>query len=139
MYSSDSSRGIYKTTDGGLSWTQTLSLQDPVGIIEISVAPENFGVQYAAAWEKERKAWNFMGSGTGSAIYKSTDAGGTWKRISTENSGFPQGEGIGRIGLAAFDEKTIYAIVDNQDRRPSERKAVSSLVKQLEGFWTRSF
>ena len=61
LYSSDSSRGIYKTTDGGLSWTQTLSLQDPVGIIEISVAPENFGVQYAAAWEKERKAWNLWG------------------------------------------------------------------------------
>ena len=130
LYSSDNTRGIYKTTDGGVSWTQTLSLEDPVGIIEISVAPENFGVQYAAAWEKDRKAWNFVGSGTSSGIYKSTDAGTTWKRIATENSGFPQGEGVGRIGLAAYDAKTIYAIVDNQDSRPSDRKEVLSLTKQ---------
>ena len=141
LYSSDSTRGIYKTTDGGVSWIQTLSLEDPVGIIEISVAPDNFGVQYAAAWEKDRKAWDFVGSGTGSGIYKSTDAGATWQRISSENSGFPKGEGVGRIGLAAYDTKTIYAIVDNQDRRSSERKAVSSLTKQdfetmsLEGFF----
>ncbi|MEC7454352.1 MAG: glycosyl hydrolase, partial [Bacteroidota bacterium] len=66
LYSSDNARGIYKTTDGGNTWKQTLALQDPVGIIEISVAPENFGVQYAAAWEKDRKAWDFVGSGTGS-------------------------------------------------------------------------
>ncbi len=141
LYSSDSSRGIYKTTDGGASWTQTLSLEDPIGIIEISVAPENFGVQYAAAWEKDRKAWDFVGSGTGSGIYKSTDAGASWRRISTKNSGFPQGKGVGRIGLAAYDSKTIYAIVDNQDRKPSERKTVTSLAKQdfetmsLEGFF----
>ncbi|MEC7454164.1 MAG: glycosyl hydrolase, partial [Bacteroidota bacterium] len=116
-------------------------LQDPVGIIEISVAPENFGVQYAAAWEKDRKAWDFVGSGTGSGIYKSTDSGDSWKLISSSQSGFPQGEGVGRIGIAAYDAKTIYAIVDNQERRPRESKVKQALAKQdfesmsLEGFF----
>ena len=141
LYSSDNARGIYKTTDGGNTWKQTLSLQDPVGIIEISVAPENFGVQYAAAWEKDRKAWDFVGSGTGSGIYKSTDSGDSWKLISSSQSGFPQGEGVGRIGIAAYDAKTIYAIVDNQERRPRESKVKQALAKQdfesmsLEGFF----
>ena len=141
LYSSDSTRGIYKTTDGGKTWKQTLTLQDPVGIIEISVAPENFGVQYAAAWEKDRKAWDFVGSGTGSGIYKSTDSGDSWKLISSSQSGFLQGEGVGRIGIAAYDAKTIYAIVDNQERRPRESKVKQALAKQdfesmsLEGFF----
>ncbi|MEC8238800.1 MAG: glycosyl hydrolase [Bacteroidota bacterium] len=141
LYSSDSTRGIYKTTDGGNTWKQTLALQDPIGIIEISVAPENFGVQYAAAWEKDRKAWDFVGSGTGSGIYKSIDSGDSWKLISSSQNGFPQGEGVGRIGIAAYDAKTIYAIVDNQDRRPREAKVKQSLTKQdfqgmsLEGFF----
>ena len=141
LYSSDSARGIYKTNDGGKTWKQTLTLQDPVGIIEISVAPENFVVQYAAAWEKDRKAWDFVGSGTGSGIYKSTDSGNSWKLISSSQSGFPQGKGVGRIGIAAYDVKTIYAIVDNQDRRPREGKVKQSLTKQdfesmsLEGFF----
>ena len=141
LYSNDNARGIYKTTDGGITWKQTLSLQDPVGIIDISVAPENFAVQYAAAWEKDRKAWDFVESGAGSGIYKSTDSGKTWKLISSAQSGFPQGEGVGRIGLAAYDAKTIYAIVDNQDRRPSENNVKQSLTKKdfeemsLEGFF----
>ncbi|MCK5402463.1 MAG: glycosyl hydrolase, partial [Flavobacteriaceae bacterium] len=78
-------------------------------------------IMYAAAWERERKAWDFIGSGENSAIYKSLDGGGSWLKITDEKTGFPTGVGVGRIGLAAFDENTVYAIVDNQFRREKEK------------------
>ena len=108
--------------DGGKSWNRTLFVNDQTGIIEMDVHPSNFNIIYAAAWDKDRKAWNFRGSGAGSAIYKSTDAGNTWTKISVEGSGFPTGEGVGRIGLAVVDENTVYAIHDSQFRRDKQKE-----------------
>ncbi|MGB7841202.1 MAG: glycosyl hydrolase [Salinimicrobium sp.] len=122
LYSKNTERGVYKTTDGGKSWNKTLFINEQTGIIDISQVPGNYNIMYAAAWDKDRKAWNFREAGPGSAIYKSTDAGSSWKKISTPESGFPIGEGVGRIGLAAFDENTVYAIVDNQNHRPKEKE-----------------
>lgn len=118
LYTENADRGLYKTQDGGENWTKTLTLQDDTGIIDVAHAPDNFNIQYAAAWQKDRKAWDFKGSGPESAIYKSSDAGDTWTKISTRGSGFPTGGGVGRIGLAVFDTETLYAVLDNQDRRP---------------------
>ena len=122
LYSSNNERGVYKTTDGGKTWSQTLFVDDVSGVIDLQHAPNNFNVMFASSWTKDRKAWNFDGSGNNSGIYKSTDAGNTWTKVSTEKSGFPTGIGTGRIGLAMFDENTIYAIHDSQFRRPSEDK-----------------
>ena len=66
---------------------------------------------------KDRKAWNFDGDGSSSGIYKSFDAGKSWKKLTTAESGFPIGEGVGRIGVAVFDNNIVYAILDNQFRR----------------------
>jgi len=123
LYSPNSERGIYKTTDGGNTWSQTLFVDDKSGIIDLQYAPDNFNIMYASSWTKDRKAWNFDGSGENSAIYKSTNAGNTWIKISTKESGFPIGKGVGRIGLAVFDEHTIYASHDNQYRRPNNSKS----------------
>ena len=140
LYSKSNARGIYKTTNGGQTWEQTLVLPDPTGIIELSVLPGNYNIQYAAAWEKDRKAWDFTGSGANSGIYKSTDAGNSWTLISTPQSGFLQGEGVGRIGLAAFDANTLYAIVDNQARRPRFDTPQAKLKKQdFEGISLEAF
>ena len=140
LYSENPTRGIYKSMDGGQTWQHTLELNNTTGIIEISVAPEDFNIQYAAAWEKGRKAWHFTGSGSASAIYKSTDAGQTWQKITTLESGFPQGNGVGRIGLTAFNAQTIYAIVDNQDRRPPKPGAEKKLTKKdFEGISLEAF
>lgn len=121
LYTKNNERGIYKTIDGGKTWKQTLFVNDETGIIDVAVASDNFNTLYAAAWQKDRKAWNFKGNGEGSGIYKSTDAGTTWQLISTSNSGFPTGEKVGRIGLFAVNSITIYAVVDNQNLRPSAK------------------
>ena len=140
LYSPNTMRGVYRTMDGGATWENTLYINNTTGIIELSVAPENFAIQYAAAWQKERKAWNFTGSGAASGIYKSTDAGASWTLISLSSSGFPQGKGVGRIGIAAFDSQTLYAICDVQDRRPKERNHVEGLKKaDFEGISFEAF
>lgn len=120
LYSTNKERGIYKTTNGGDTWKNTLFINEDTGIIDVSVVPGNYNMMYAAAWDKDRKAWDFRESGSGSAIYKSTDAGSSWEKISTPKSGFPTGEGVGRIGLAPYDENTVYAILDNQAHREQE-------------------
>ncbi len=132
LYSPNQERGVYKTTDGGKTWNKTLFVNNQTGIIDLAVAPNNFNVMYAAAWDKDRKAWNFTGNGVGSGIYKSTDAGTTWNKVSLENSGFPTGEGVGRIGLAVFDENTLYAVHDNQSRRKKSdlKKGQDKLTKE---------
>lgn len=123
LYTPNENRGVYKTTDGGKTWIKTLYINDITGIIDIAHAPYNPTILYAAAWEKDRKAWDFIGNGNGSCIYKSTDGGSSWTKISTAASGFPTGEGVGRIGLAVFDENTVYAVHDNQFRRPEDKKS----------------
>ncbi len=132
LYSKNDERGVFKTSDGGKTWNKTLFVNDQTGIIEVTVDPNNYNLMYASSWDKDRKAWNFRGSGEGSAIYKSTDAGTTWTKVSGEDSGFPTGEGVGRIGVAIYDENTVYAIHDNQFRRKedSDDKKKEDLTKE---------
>jgi photosystem II stability/assembly factor-like uncharacterized protein len=114
LYSKNKNRGVYVTKDGGNTWKKTLYIDDGTGIIDMAYTPNSFNIMYATAWEKDRKAWNLNEGGKSSAIYKSIDAGETWDNISKEDSGFPVGVGVGRIGIAVFDENIIYAVLDNQ-------------------------
>ena len=128
LYSSNQERGIYKTVDGGKSWKKTLYINQDTGIIDLAVAPNNPKVIYAASWQRERKAWNFNGNGQYSAIYKSTNGGDSWSKISG-NNGFPNGKGVGRIGLAVYDDDTVYAFHDSQFRRQKDLDKTSSVEK----------
>ena len=123
LYSSNPERGLYKTTDGGLTWNRTLYAGPESGVVDLIMEPGDPEVLYAATWHRERRAWNFIESGAASAIYKSTDGGDTWARLTNPKSGFPTGEGAGRIGLdiVQADGKTIlYAAIDNYGRRPKK-------------------
>ena len=133
LYSSNNQRGVFKTMDGGKTWSKKLFINKNTGIIDIAFAPENFKVMYASSWERERKAWNFDGDGKNSGIYKSINGGDSWIKIS-DNSGLPEGNGVGRIGLAVFNENTVYALHDNQFRRKNEKKKSASNVLTKEDF-----
>ncbi|NNE31344.1 MAG: glycosyl hydrolase, partial [Winogradskyella sp.] len=138
LYSPNDERGIYKTTDGGKTWTQKLFVDNVSGIIDLQHSPENYNVMFATSWTKDRKAWNFSGNGANSAIYKSTDAGETWTKVSTEKSGFPTGEGVGRIGVAVYNDDVVYAIHDSQFRRPDTDKKSDNRGLTKEDFKTMS-
>jgi len=122
LYSPNAERGIFKTFDGGKTWKNVLFINENTGIIDISASPTNANILYAASWERGRKAWDFDGDGENSAIYKSNDAGSTWTKLTDEKSGFPTGSGVGRIGLATFNDAIVYALLDNQNRRPEVKK-----------------
>jgi len=122
LYSKNINRGVYVTKDGGKNWDRTLYINDVSGIIDMSETPGDFNIMYATSWEKDRKAWNFDEDGYSSGIYKSIDGGDNWSLISNDESGFPTGTGIGRIGIAIFDKDIAYAVVDNQNFRESTEK-----------------
>ena len=119
LYTKNTERGIYKTSDGGKTWKQTLFINNETGVIDMTVAPDNATILYATSWQKDRKAYNFKGNGSGSGIYKSVDAGTTWQLLSTAGSGFPNDENVGRIGIASFNENIVYVVLDNQNKKPS--------------------
>ena len=126
LYTTNKERGMYKTTDGGKTWKQTLFINDSTGVIDCIVDPSNPSILYASAWQRDRKAWNFSEAGRGSGIYKSMDGGDTWSLISISSSGFPSNVSgnIGRIGLCISPQNTkvLYAVVDNQNRKQKEKK-----------------
>lgn len=134
LYTPNKERGVFKTIDGGKTWNQTLFIDENTGIIDISNVKSGFNVLYAAAWERNRKAWNFKGNGENSAIYKSIDAGENWSKLTIPESGFPQGTGLGRIGVSAFDENTVYAILDNQFRRDASTGSVTDTKLKKDDF-----
>lgn len=104
-------RGVYRTTNGGKSWERVLYISDSVGAVDIELAPDNPDLVYAAMWRNERKPWTIIsGANKIGGIYKSTDGGSTWKKMT---SGLPQGL-IGKIDLAvsAADPNRLYALVE---------------------------
>ena len=128
-YTFNEQRGLFKTTDGGKTWNKVLYISEKVGVVEVVMDPTDNKTLYVATWERDRKAWNNVESGEGSGIYKTTDAGITWKGLT---NGFPAGKHVGRIGLdvCASKPNVIYALLDNQAPRPEEKKTkepISSL------------
>ena len=132
LYSENPNRGVYSTSDGGVTWRQALSVNNETGAIDLVSDPSNPNVIYASTWERSRSAWNFKESGSGSGIYKSTDAGRTWNLLTNAQSGFPHGIGVGRIGLDIVrfkNEIVLYAVVDNQFIRPDKEQEKDVLTK----------
>lgn len=128
LYSPNKERGVYKTTDGGATWKQTLYVDENTGAVDMDINPQNPNELYAAVWYRTRSAWNFEESGKSSGIYKSVDGGTSWSRMNTDGSGFPNGSFVGRIGLAVYPKnpQIVYAIVDNQQAKPDTAKRDSA-------------
>ncbi len=140
LFSPNKDRGVYKSIDNGNNWKKVLYIDENTGAVDIAFDPSNPQVMYATTWHRERRAWNFVESGSTSGIYKSIDGGESWNCISKAGSGFPQGEGVGRIGVAVFSPlirngvggeaaKVVYAIMDNQAHKPDEAKKDTSVLE----------
>jgi photosystem II stability/assembly factor-like uncharacterized protein len=89
-------RGVYKTVDGGRTWTQSLYVDTLTGATDLVMDPSDPNTLYAAMYQRLRQPWGFNGGGPGSDIYKTTDGGATWTKLT---SGIPEGD-KGRIGIA---------------------------------------
>ncbi|HEY0731448.1 MAG TPA: hypothetical protein VGD33_03430, partial [Chitinophagaceae bacterium] len=124
LYSPNKERGVYKTTDGGKTWKQTLYIDDNTGAVDLDINPNNPNEVYAAVWYRTRRAWNFEESGKTSGIYKSIDGGITWNLLTNPGSGFPTGNIVGRVGIsvAPRNPQVVYAVVDNQQPKPDTAK-----------------
>jgi photosystem II stability/assembly factor-like uncharacterized protein len=120
LYTENEERGLFKTADGGKTWEKILYISPKTGIIDVAMQPGNSGVLLAAAWQRDRKAWNFVECGPESGIYKSTDGGKTWQKAM---NGFPQNKYAGRIGLdfSRSNPAVVYAYLDNQEPKPEKK------------------
>jgi photosystem II stability/assembly factor-like uncharacterized protein len=129
LYSRNKERGVYKTTDGGKTWKQTLYIDDNTGCVDMDINPANPNEVYAGMWYRVRRAWKFEESGKTSGIYKSSDGGETWKLISGPGSGFMTGDKTGRIGIAVYPKQPtiVWAIVDNNTPKPDTAKKNDTL------------
>ncbi len=109
LWASGGERGLYKTTDGGKTWTNTKEISRYTGFGEIVMDPSNPDVLYAASQMRERREFGFLPAGPESAIYKTVDAGRTWTQL---KQGLPTGD-IGRIGMSICKSRPniVYAMV----------------------------
>ncbi len=113
LYSFNEERGLFKTVDGGKTWDKILYLSKKTGVIDVIMDPSDNKILYAISWERERKVWGHIQTGKESAVYKSNDAGISWKKLS---NGLPGGEYIGRIGIdvSKSNPNIVYAVIDNR-------------------------
>jgi len=114
LYSENEERGLYKTTDGGKTWTKSLAVKvegKDIGAVDVAMDPKNPLVLYAATYDKVRRPWTFGEGGPGSGIHKTTDGGKTWTKLT---GGLPTGM-LGRIGISIFrqDPNVVYAVIEN--------------------------
>jgi photosystem II stability/assembly factor-like uncharacterized protein len=113
LWRSGGDRGLYRTTDGGATWERILHISDDTGVNEVHLDPRDPDVVFASSYQRRRHVWTLIHGGPDSALYKSTDAGETWRRIT---HGLPGGD-KGRIGLdvSPANPDVMYAIIDAED------------------------
>jgi len=114
LWGAGGERGVYKTTDGGTTWTRVLHVDDDTGATDMVMDPQNPNTLYAATYQRRRAQWGMNGGGPGSGIWKSTDAGRTWSKI---EDGLPSGP-KGRIGLAIYraNPNVLYATIEHPEQ-----------------------
>ena len=141
-YGPNAERGVFRSTDGGRTWTKVLYKDENTGAIDLAFDPQDSKTVYASLWQTRRPPWNVYppSNGPGSGLYKSTDGGTTWQAI---ENGLPK-EGLGRIGLAVAptDHNRVYAIVDAKQGglyRSDDGGATWKLMDSEQRIWGRGW
>ncbi|MGA2361102.1 MAG: hypothetical protein ABSG73_01460 [Candidatus Aminicenantales bacterium] len=117
LYTENPERGVFKTIDGGKTWTKSLDIVErgrPIGCVDLVMDAVNPDTLYASSYDRLRKPWTYQVGGLGSGIYKTVDAGKTWTKLV---GGLPGGI-LGRIGLAIYakDPSVLYAMIENGNK-----------------------
>ena len=115
VFKANAQRGIFKTTDGGATWRRILFVNDNTGGVDLSMDKRHPATLYAAMWQAQRVPWKLTSGGPGSGLYKTTDGGAHWVKISS-NPGYARGT-LGKIGVsvAQSNPNVVYSIVQAKD------------------------
>lgn len=114
LFGPNSDRGLYKTTDGGATWTKAKYIDENTGFEDVAIDPTNPKTVYASSYEHRRTWWGYNGGGANSGLWKSTDAGASWTRLDGQGWPKPKDGIYGRIAIAIFPKnpQIIYAQVE---------------------------
>ena len=115
LYKSSTERGIYKSNDGGKSWRKILFANKDAGAVDLIIDPNNSRVLYASTWNVRRTPYSLSSGGDGSALWKSTDEGKSWKNIS-DTKGLPKGVwGISGVTVSPVNSDRVWAIIEAKE------------------------
>ncbi len=115
LFKSSQERGVYKSEDGGKNWKRVLFANADAGAVDLCMDPNNPRILYASMWRIRRTPYSLESGGEGSAIYKSTDGGETWKNISA-NEGLPKGLwGISGVAVSPVNSNRVFAMIENDN------------------------
>ncbi|MGY3795308.1 VPS10 domain-containing protein [Aquimarina sp. 433] len=116
IYKPTQNRGVYKSIDGGKTWNKVLFSNQNAGAVDLTLDPNNPRILYASTWNARRTPYSLSSGGDGSALWKSTDSGKTWKEIS-KNKGFAK-DTLGIIGVTVspVNSERVWAIVENKEK-----------------------
>jgi photosystem II stability/assembly factor-like uncharacterized protein len=131
LYGKSKDRGIYKSTDGGKTWRNTLYINDMTGCNELSINYANPNVLYASMWEHGRKPWQVISGGSGSGLYKSIDGGETWDKM---KEGLPTEMGKMAIAVCRSNPDKVYALIESDSDKEAGGLFVSD---DAGGAWSR--
>jgi Sortilin, neurotensin receptor 3, len=114
LWSAGGERGVYRSSDGGVTWKTVLQIDENTGVTDLEFDPANPDVIYAAAYQRRRHVWGFLGGGAKSGVWKSTDSGVSWRELET---GLPEGD-MGKIGLATTpaNPAIVYATIEANEK-----------------------
>lgn len=112
LWGPNKERGLFKTTDAGKTWVNTQFINEDTGFVDVAIDLESPNILYAAAYQRRRAAHGFNGGGPHSGLYRTTDGGATWVRLT---QGLPEGD-TGRIGIDIYrrNPNIVYAIIENR-------------------------
>ena len=111
VHGPNNDRGVFKSTDGGATWKKVLYINDSTGISSLSMDMNNPRILYATSWEHRRLPWTVSSGGAGSAIWKSTDEGNTWQKLT---EGLPKMMGKMGISVSRANSNRVYAIIETE-------------------------